>query len=70
MMLQNPFVFGLNHVKMAQLRKENQDKLGSDDGIMRIHHSFNLYNRRTEFPYDAVPNACCLNPNEKADDYD
>jgi len=62
MMMSNPFVFALNQAKLLDIRRKNKLEYGSDEEVLRIPPSFDLFNRRTEFPYDTIENALRLDP--------
>ena len=54
MMKQNPLVFGMYSAKIKELT--------SDDNIIKLPRGFDLFNRRTEFPYDIIDNAMRIDP--------
>ena len=43
----NPFVFLLNSAKLATFK---------DSGVLKIQVDFDLFNRRTQYPYDTIEN--------------
>ena len=57
MIKRNPFVFGLNQAKIKDAARKH-------NGEMRLSHGFDLFNRRTEFPYDLVDNPMRIDPVE------
>ena len=61
MMMSNPFVFALSQAKLLDIRRQNKLEYG-DEEVLRIPPSFDLFNRRTEFPYDTIDNALRLDP--------
>ena len=64
MILQNQFVFALSQAKLRDIKEENRVAFGDKDGEkqMRLTRNFDLFNRRTEFPYDTIENPMKLNP--------
>ena len=50
-MKQNPFVFGLYQAKMNEIKPS-----------MKMERNFDLFNRRTEFPYDIIDNPMRIDP--------
>ena len=59
--MSNPFVFALSQAKLLDIRRQNKLEYG-DEEVLRIPPSFDLFNRRTEFPYDTIDNALRLDP--------
>jgi hypothetical protein len=64
MILQNQFVFALSQAKMRDIQQENKVAFGDADEQMRLPRNFDLFNRRTEFPYDTIENPMKLNPHQ------
>lgn len=60
--LQNQFVFALSQAKLRDIKHENKEIFGDDNEQMRLPRNFDLFNRRTEFPYDTIENPMKLNP--------
>ena len=48
---------------MDQIREENKENYG-EDNLTRLYPGFNLFNRRTEYPYDIIENPLKINPKE------
>ena len=61
MILANPFVFALNQAKMNSTIENNESEFGKEN-MLRFPESFNMYNKRVEFPYDIVENAMKIDP--------
>ena len=62
MILQNQFVFALSQAKIRDIQRENKENFGDENGQLRLQRNFDLFNRRTEFPYDTIENPMKLNP--------
>lgn len=59
--MQNPFVFAMHQAKIQALQKQPAAGAAST-GPLRLPTAFSLFNRRTEYPFDSVPNAMKLDP--------
>jgi len=64
LILQNPFIFAMNRSKLNDIQRETRPLQNTDghDNVLRLPRSFDLFNRRTEFPYDTIDNPMRLNP--------
>jgi len=65
LILANPFMFALNRSKLVDIEKETQIYKNNECGAgeaLRLPINFDLFNRRTEFPYDTIDNPMRLNP--------